>query len=191
MNRAYSTFQIKGFDDERRELSGIASTPSPDRMGDIVEPKGAQFRLPIPLLWQHDANQPIGNVTRAKITDSGIEVTAKLAKSDTPGKLQDRLNEAWESLKIGLVRGFSIGFAPLESARIKDTYSYRYLAWEWLELSTVTIPANSEATIQMIKSYDYELRAALGQRDGVVRFERKNGRVRSKTGVVYLPKKAD
>ena len=191
MNRAYSTFQIKGFDDERRELSGIASTPMPDRMGDIVEPKGAQFRLPIPLLWQHDSNQPIGNVTRAKVTDSGIEVTAKLAKSDTPGKLQDRLNEAWESLKIGLVRGFSIGFAPLESVQIKDTFSYRYSAWEWLELSTVTIPANSEATIQMIKSYDYDLRAALGQRDGVVRFERSNGRVRSKNGVVYLPKRAD
>lgn len=191
MNRAYSTFQIKGFDDERRELSGIASTPMPDRMGDIVEPKGAQFRLPIPLLWQHDSNQPIGNVTRAKVTDSGIEVTAKLAKSDTPGKLQDRLNEAWESLKIGLVRGFSIGFAPLESVQIKDTYSYRYLAWEWLELSTVTIPANSEATIQTIKSYDHDLRAALGQRDGVVRFERSNGRVRSKNGVVYLPKRAD
>src|SRR5699024_2113185 len=69
-----------------------------------------------------------------------------------PGALRDRLEEAWQSVKAGLVRGLSIGFKPLETEPIKDTMGLRFKAWEWLELSAVTIPANSEASIQTIKS---------------------------------------
>lgn len=163
MKRAYSLFEIKNFDDDKRELEGIATTPTPDRMGDIVEPKGAVFKTPLPLLWQHMSDKPIGNVTEAKVTDDGIRIKARLAKSDAPGSLKDRLDEAWESLKLGLVRGLSIGFSPLESSQIKDTFSYRFTSWEWLELSAVTIPANAEASIQTVKSIDTELRAASGR----------------------------
>lgn len=186
MNRAYSVFNIKAFDDDRRTLTGLATTPTPDRMGDIVEPAGAQFKLPIPLLWQHDSAAPIGQVTAAKVGKSGIEIEATLAKSDTPGKLQDRLNEAWESLKIGLVRGLSIGFAPIEAEEIEGTWSQRYKAWEWLELSAVTIPANAEASIQTIKRYDNQ-RAATGQRTGVVTLEDTIlRRVRRRSDVTYI-----
>lgn len=187
MKRAYSVFKLKAFDEASREISGLATTPTPDRMGDIVEPRGAEFDLPIPLLWQHDSNQPIGHITRAKVGDDGIEVSGKVERIDEPGRLKDRLDEAWQSLKIGLVRGLSIGFRPLESARIGDTYAERYLSWEWLELSAVTIPANAEASIQTVKNYDDELRAALGQRTGVVKLDDSLiRRVSRKQGVVYL-----
>lgn len=63
-------------DDDSMIVSGIASTPQPDRMGDIVEPKGAKFALPMPLLWQHDAKAPIGIVTAAKVSPAGIAITA-------------------------------------------------------------------------------------------------------------------
>lgn len=164
-------FEVKSFDDDSREIDGIATTPTPDRMGDIVEPKGAVFKLPIPLLWQHDASKPIGSVVSAKVTNGGITVKAKLAKIAESGVLKDRLDEAWQSIKTGLVRGLSIGFAPLESSQIKDTFSYRFTSWEWLELSAVTIPANSEASISVVKSIDAELRAASGQRKGAVVLE--------------------
>ena len=186
MNRAYSLFEIKAFDDEKRELDGVATTPTPDRLGDVVEPKGAVFKLPLPLLWQHMSDKPIGHVTSAKVTNSGISIRAKLVKTDEPGTLKDRLDEAWQSLKLGLVRGLSIGFSPLEQAQIKDTYSYRFLSWEWLELSAVTVPANSEATIQTVKSLDTELRAASGQRKGIVRLDDHHRRVSRRSGVVYL-----
>lgn len=162
MNRAYSLFTVKEFDDETRTVAGIATTPTPDRMGDIVEPKGAQFSLPLPLLWQHDSHKPVGHVLEAKVSDDGITVRAQLAKIDEPGALKDRLDEAWQSLKTGLVRGFSIGFRALESARINDTWSEHFLRWDWLELSLVTIPANAEASITAIKSADQILRAASG-----------------------------
>jgi HK97 family phage prohead protease len=188
MNRAYSLFSIKAFDDDKRELDGIATTPTPDRLGDVVEPKGAIFKLPLPLLWQHMSDKPIGHVTSAKVTNSGISIRAKLVKTDEPGTLKDRLDEAWQSLKLGLVRGLSIGFNPLEQSQIKDTYSYRFLSWEWLELSAVTVPANAEATIQTVKSIDTELRVASDQRRGVVVLDPDTIRRvrRPKSGVIYL-----
>lgn len=164
MKRAYSLLTVKAYDEDQRVITGIATTPTPDRLGDIVEPKGAEFKLPIPLLSQHDASKPIGHVTKAKVTNAGIEITAKLVKPEegAPESWANRLNEAWADIKSGLVRGLSIGFKPIEEARIDGTWSYRYLKWAWLELSSVTIPANMEANIETVKSLSP--RASLGTR---------------------------
>ena len=162
MNRAYSLLEIKSVDEETRTIEGMATTPSTDLYDDIVEPLGAQFKLPLPLLWQHKAGEPIGHVIKAVPTDKGIRVSAQIARSDEPGKLKDRLDEAWQSIKTGLVRGLSIGFKPIEKAEIEGSWGYRYIKWLWLELSAVTIPANIEASISTVKSYDR--RGALGAR---------------------------
>lgn len=164
MKRAYSTLEIKATSESggKRTFTGIASTPSTDRMGDIVEPKGAQFKLPIPLLWQHDSRQPIGWVTAARITDNGIEVQGEVADIQEEGTLKQRLTEAWQMLKNKLVRGLSIGFNAIEQADIKGTWGVHFLQWEWLELSAVTIPANQDASITTIKSIDNKLLAASG-----------------------------
>jgi len=151
MNRAYSLITLKSVDEDRRILTGVATTPTPDRMSDIVEPKGAEFSLPIPFLWQHNASQPVGHVTKAKVTKDGIEVEIKLVKIDEPGTLKNRLDEAWQSIKAGLVRGLSIGFKALEFNRLEDG-GLRFIKWSWLELSAVTIPANSEASITTVKT---------------------------------------
>ena len=87
-------------------------------------------------------------------TDAGIRISAQIARSDEPGKLKDRLDEAWQSIKTGLVRGLSIGFKPIETAEISGSWGQRFIKWMWLELSAVTIPANIDASIQMVKSYD-------------------------------------
>lgn len=164
MNRAYSLLTVKSIDEDKRIVTGIATTPTPDRMGDVVEPEGAEFKLPLPLLWQHDSSKPIGHVTAAKVSPEGISITAQIESINEPGTLKDRLDEAWQSIKKGLVRGLSIGFKELESARIADTYSYRYMKWLWLELSTVTIAANGEASIQTVKSADSAALAASGSK---------------------------
>lgn len=163
MDRAYSLLTVRSVDEELRQITGIASTPTTDRMDDIVEPKGAKFTLPIPFLWQHDAAQPVGHVTAAKVTAAGIEVTVQLANIAEPETLKNRLDEAWQSIKAGLVRGLSIGFKPIESANIDGTWGQRFLSWDWLELSAVTIPANADCSIQTVKSFDTRQRAASGQ----------------------------
>jgi HK97 family phage major capsid protein/HK97 family phage prohead protease len=158
--RAYAVLNVKSVDDKTRTLKGMASTPATDRQDDIVEPMGAKFRVPMPLLWQHDTYSPVGSVTYAEKTPDGIPFEAEIASVDGPPQLKARLDEAWASLKAGLVRGVSIGFKSLDHEPIKGTDGIRFKSWEWLELSLVTIPANAEATVTSIKNADTEQRAA-------------------------------
>lgn len=160
--RAYSTITVRAANDDERIIEGVATTPEPDSYDDIVEPKGAEFSLPLPLLWQHNSREPVGHVTKAKVTNDGINITAKFAKVAEPGKLKDRLDEAWQSIKAGLVRGLSIGFRAKEYTFIEGSGGIHFLKWTWLELSPVTIPANSGAGITDIRSIDRAARAASG-----------------------------
>src|SRR5262245_14767662 len=158
MNRAYSLLTVKAVDEDARVITGMATTPAPDRLEDVVEPEGAQFKLPMPLLWQHDAGQPIGQVTQAKVSKAGIEIIAKIAKGVTA-----EIDRCWALIKAGLVPGLSIGFKPIEHEFIKETKGIRFTKWDFLELSAVTIPANQECTIATVKSIDAALLAAPGQ----------------------------
>ncbi|MET3459812.1 HK97 family phage prohead protease [Variovorax atrisoli] len=193
MDRAYSTLEIKALGDDsgdgRRTFKGIASTPTADRVGDVMEPEGAQFKLPIPFLWMHDSSDPIGWITGAKVTAKGIEVEGEVATIAEDGPLKERLNTAWQMLKAKLVRGLSIGFKPIEAAQIKGSVGLRYTKWLWFELSAVTVPANAEASLTAIKSIDRALLAASGkQQDRVVRLLAPgvSGNPQARKGVVYL-----
>lgn len=155
MTKAYSTLKVKSITEngDERIITGIASTPKPDRDYDVLDPQGATFALPIPLLWQHNHNEPIGEVIEAKVTDAGIEITAKIAKIDEDGTLKNRIDEAWQSIKSGLVKCFSVGFRLIDYAYHKDDYGLDVKEWEWYELSVVTVPANSDAIITSIKDF--------------------------------------
>jgi HK97 family phage prohead protease/HK97 family phage major capsid protein len=173
LSRAYSCLEFKSLDDDKRVIEGLATSIETDRMGDIVEPKGAEFKLPLPLLWQHRADQPIGHVTAATVTKDGIKIKAQIAKDTGIA----RIDEAWQLIKSGLVRGLSIGFKSIESNRIDDTFGMRFLKWEWLELSAVTIPANAAASIALVKSLDAAYAPASGH----------SVRTSSSAGVLALP----
>ncbi len=157
--RAYSILEIKSAVDDTRTLEGIATTPTTDRMGDVVETAGVQFKLPLPLLYQHNSRQPIGTVTSAKVTKSGIQIQAKLADKG----IAPFIDEAWALIKAGLIRGLSIGFRTLEESFDRERGGFNILRSEWLELSAVTIPANADATITSVKSFDSEALAASGR----------------------------
>jgi len=184
MQRAYSLLTLKSLDDEQRLLEGIATTPSMDRSEDIVESSGAVFHLPLPLLWQHGSDPfvgrtPVGHVIAATPRSDGIPVRIQMARTDEPGRLRDILDFAWQAVAHQLVRGLSIGFHALEPPEaIKGTFGFRYKKWEWVELSAVTIPANSAATITTIKAIAAQDLTASGQ--GPVRV------VRSSAGVAAV-----
>lgn len=153
MNRAYSLLQIKAMDDDERVITGIATTPEPDRMGDIVEPMGAQFAKEIPLLWQHKHDSPVGIAEFGAPTKAGIPFKATVARIIEDGKLKEMTDMAWQAVKAKLVKGVSIGFRPLAYEYL-DKGGVRFTESEIYELSLVTIPANAEATINSIKSAD-------------------------------------
>lgn len=152
-NRAYSLLEIKSYDDDQRVITGMATTPEPDRYGDIVEPLGAKFAAELPLLWQHRHDSPVGIVKFGKPTAKGIPFTASIVRIETDGELKKLVDMAWQSVKEKLVRGVSIGFRALEYS-FMDSGGVRFSECEIYELSLVTIPANAEATIQTIKAMD-------------------------------------
>src|SRR4029453_15991417 len=96
LDRAYALLSIKALDVDRREITGLASTPTPDRRGDILEPLGATFANPVPLLLHHDPERPIGRATLTA-TSTGIAFKATLPTIADPGVLRDRVDEAWHS----------------------------------------------------------------------------------------------
>ncbi|QWY83560.1 major capsid protein [Rhizobium phage RHph_X2_26] len=190
LKRAYSLLTITdivskaagepGADDAPVIIKGIASTPTPDRHGDIVEPAGLEFKEEIPLLWQHRHDKPVGIAKLGKPGKNGVPFSAELPRIKNDGELKKRVDEAIDSVKSGLVRAVSIGFSPKEYSRIEDG-GLRFISAEVVELSLVTIPANQEATISYVKSIDSEtLLAASGAKE----VPGKN------TGVTVKPKNA-
>jgi len=145
-------------------LTGTATTPAPDRAGDSLDPLGAIFTNPIPLLWHHDRERPIGLVTLHAPTVAGITFDAEIPTIDAPGPLRDRTLEARQSLLAGLIRASSVGYRVLPGGMTRaQSGQTRISRYEICELSLVTIPANVEATIHTVKSLDAPYRlAALG-----------------------------
>ncbi|HEP7980080.1 TPA: phage major capsid protein [Pseudomonas aeruginosa] len=187
MNRAYSVLTVKALDDGQRVITGVATTPNPDRVGDIIEPLGVEYKNPLPLLWQHEHDKPVGTVTFDKPTAKGITFTAQLADVQEDGKLKERIDEAWQSLKAGLVRGVSIGFRPIEYSWMDDG-GIRFIQTEVFELSLVTIPCNVDATISTIKSLDRKQLAALGKQAVPVVRVTPAGASAIKTKTIKVPK---
>lgn len=146
MDRTFGVIEIRAVNEAKREITGIANTRALDRFGTIIEPLGAEFKLPMPLLWEHDRSSPVGNVVEAKVTPDGIWIRAIFGQVDEPGPLKDRLDLAWQSVKAGLVRGLSVGFNTLKRDGV------RILKWLWAELSVVVIPGNADATIESVRS---------------------------------------
>lgn len=149
--RAYSAFTVKALDDGRRVFRGWATTPAMDRMNDTINPMGAIFKNPLPLLHQHRHSEPIGLVKFDKPTAKGIEFEAEIPVIEEAGPLKDRVDTAWGEIKHGLVRAVSIGFRPLKYA-YKEDGGIDFQEVEIYELSSVTIPALPEAVITQVKS---------------------------------------
>lgn len=165
--------EIKSADPGKLYFRGVATTASPDHAGDIVEPAGAEFSLPLPLLRQHRQAEPIGEVFQATATESGIEVEARGPDNGAGSKLP-YLVEAWEQIRARLVKGLSVGFQPLDYDLIRDakgnpTGGLHFKRWRWLELSAVTIPMNPDAALSLrslargdlMAAHDRDARAAL------------------------------
>ena len=156
VDRAYSLLEIKSVAPAGRRFSGIASTPELDRQGDSLDPAGATFAASIPLLFHHDAKQPIGRVTLTR-TPQGIAFDAELPEIDEPGPLKTRVDEAWQSIKAGLISGVSIGHRILAGGvELLRDGTRRITKSEICELSLVTIPANASASIRLVKSLAQE-----------------------------------
>lgn len=163
LHKSFGSFEIKSIDEEKRTFKGVASTPNQDRAKDIMVPEGAEYQIPMPLLFHHEMKKPIGQVLSAKVTEDGIEVEIQIPEIKEDGALKDRVDEAYQSLRYDLVKGLSVGFIPdWGEAEYLKNGGIRFNKWEWYELSLVTIPCNRDSGTDFKKAFE-EHKAALGE----------------------------
>lgn len=96
-------------------------------------------RDPLPLFWQHRAEQRIGWVERVAEDSRGLRVIATLDNRDGAAAL---------ALKRGAVTGLSFGYYTLASAR--DAQGRELRAVDLFEVSLVTHPMQHAARVHLI-----------------------------------------
>ena len=146
-------FEIKALDDGERLVEGWATRPEVDRTGDIVMPKGVQYKLPLPFLLDHDHEKAIGDVEKVFVSDQGIRFIARIKKINSDSNVARACDNAWDLIRNGLRRYVSIGFRVLKYEIDSNTGGMIVNEWEWLELSAVTIPALGSAEITGFKKF--------------------------------------
>jgi HK97 family phage prohead protease len=127
-----------------RQVRVIASTPTPDRDGDILAPSGCVLtnynRNPI-VLAGHDPAQPVGNA-RVSVLPDRVEAVITFAPAGA-----SPIADHWAALaKSGVVRAVSVGFRPIEWEPL-GRGGRRYTSWELMEISLVSVPANADALV--------------------------------------------
>ena len=100
------------------------------------------------MLWQHEADEPIGVWTDMVEDARGLLVKGRLALEVSKGK------EAHALLKMGALTGLSIGFVSKEWSYDADTDIRTLTAVDLWEVSLVTFPANAQSRITNVKSAD-------------------------------------
>jgi len=88
----------------QRWISGIATTEDLNLNGQVLEPKNAEFALPVPLLLDHQWDYPIGEIVEVKTTFSGMTFKARVGNTGLA-----HLDDAWEALKTGELTAVSVG----------------------------------------------------------------------------------
>ena len=102
----------------------------------------------VAMLWQHNPQQPLGVWKSIQETQKGLQVEGQIAINTTLGK------DAYELMKIGAIKGLSIGFKlDQDGYEFDEKKKIRKLNTVNLwEISPVTFPANKRAQITRIKS---------------------------------------
>ncbi len=170
------TLQVKTFDDAAGRITGYLSTfDNIDEGGDRVR-HGAfkrtlaykyayktknNKRYLMPLLWQHDVNQPIGGYLDLKEDTTGLWFDLEIDLDIQKGQ------EAYSGLKKQYIFQSSMGYDCLQSEYIKvdgdlvrDLLEVRL--WEG---SIVTFPMNTEAVVASVKSVCGSTDLPIGARD--------------------------
>lgn len=146
MDRVY--FETKIIADDAGSISGIAwKFDQADRIGDMILPGAfTKAALPIPMLFGHDMNDPIGTWDTATEKSGGLHVSGKLLVDDVA-----RAREVRALVKSGAVRGISIGFIT-KKAKARPEGGRTISQLELLEASLVTIPMHPGARVTSAKS---------------------------------------
>lgn len=141
---------------EKGNFSGYGSVFNViDKGGDIVAPGAFTESLSawkkagrsVPVLWQHQTDQPIGAWDDLKEDDHGLLGGASLWLDEAP---YARL--AHKGMQTKTITGLSIGYRVKDYSVNKDTGVYTLQKLDLVEISVVTNPMNDDARVSDVKS---------------------------------------
>ena len=154
MDRAM--IETKVMADDTGAISALAwPFDTPDRIGDMIQ-KGAfaSVKLPVPMLFGHDQNDPVGVWEEAEEKADGLYLKGRLLVDDLP-----RAREVRALVQAGAVRGISIGFITGKAAPRKPRG--RIISdLTLMEASLVTVPCHPGAKVTSAKDAVDALRIA-------------------------------
>lgn len=150
LERVTLGFELKSLSEDGTGDGFLSVFGNEDSYGDVVDPGAFTKTIaernsdnPLPFLWQHYSDEPIGIYTDLRQTDHGLYTKFQYAL-----KVQ-RAQEAYELAKLRAVKGQSIGFTTIKDAVQGDVRHLQEVRlWEG---SQVTFPANDLATITSVK----------------------------------------
>lgn len=127
-----------------RQIHVVASTPTPDRVKDVMVPDGCDLtnyrKNPI-VLADHNPSQPIGTAD-VEIRNGQVEATITFA----PEGASRKADEYCALAKAGVLNTVSVGFMPMSAQPIKGG-GFSIDKWELMELSLVAVPCNPDAIV--------------------------------------------
>lgn len=152
VDKKFHQLDLKGVSEEG-EFEGYASRfGQRDQGGDVVA-KGAfkaclSSRKPsaVKMLWQHDPSHPIGVWDAIKEDADGLHVKGRLLLSVAKAR------ETYELMKAGVLDGLSIGYRTIKALRDDRTGFRELKEVDLWEISVVTFPMLTSATVTSVKT---------------------------------------
>lgn len=132
-----------------RQVQVVCSSAQVDRMGEIVVQDGidlSAFQANPVCLWSHDPTVPIGRATNIGLRGGVLQADVEFA----PEGISAKADEICALVKAGIISTVSIGFQPIETEPMdpgRPRGAQKYLKSSLMELSFVSVPANTDANV--------------------------------------------
>ncbi len=168
----FTSLNLKSVDTDG-SFEGYASLfNKEDLAGDVVAPGAFADSLRqrgiagIKLLFQHDANQPIGVWTQLREDARGLYAHGRLMPEVTKAR------EVHALMRAGALDGLSIGFRTVKGRRDRAAGTRRLERIDLWEISVVTFPMQPDARVGTVKRARAALSLAGAIRAGAARLRR-------------------
>ena len=142
---------------ERRKTFTI-STEAVDRDNDTISLKGwmldSFIRSPVVFFNHETYGYPIGKAVEIGIEGNALKSVVEFMPATIPDGAGERAESVYQQVEGGYLCSASVGFRPLEYEAAKDRMDdddwwppMNFLRQELMEWSVVSVPANSDATV--------------------------------------------
>ena len=158
--KSSTDLELHKFDGEVGAIQAYVTTfNNADVVGDVISPTALdkyvkefnEQKQRLPMLWQHDKNELIGEWTKFEINSRGVKGTGEIFTDVTRG------NDVRNLIKRGAVGSVSIGFKATDYESIDKTGGRLFKEIQLIETSVVINPANPKARITSAKNEEGQI----------------------------------